>query len=171
MYPDGQLMVQDLSKWQALDDQDPSLELDGQELRAVSVGHSDTDDTSVLWVPSLKLVVAGDVVYNSAFQWIVESPTAELRQKWIEAVEKVRELGPTSIVTGHKRTGAVDGLWTLDWTRHYLETWGRLEEEVRREGGGGKEMFWRVKREFPDNEGDLVLWLSSLAQFGELGGF
>ncbi|KAI4213796.1 MAG: hypothetical protein LQ351_003489 [Letrouitia transgressa] len=170
-YPDGQIAPQDLSTIQVLDEKNPVFELEGHELRAVPVGHSDTDDTSVLWVPRLRLVVAGDAVYNSAFQWIVESPTAELRDKWIHAVEKVRALNPTSVVTGHKRTGAIDGVWTLDWTRTYLETWGKIEEEVRREGGGGKEMFWKVKQRFPDNEGNLVLWYSSLAQFGELPGF
>lgn len=86
-------------------------------------------------------------------------------------MEKVRALNPTSIITGHKRTGAIDGVWTLDWTKTYLETWGKIEEEVKREGGGGKEMFWKVKQRFPDNEGNLVLWYSSLAQFGELPGF
>lgn len=135
------------------------------------VGHSDTDDTSVLWVPELRLVVSGDVVYNSAFQWLTESTTPELRARWIAAVEKVRALGPTSIVTGHKRTGAVDGMWTLDWTVTYLKTWQKIYEEVKGEGGKGREMFERVKRAFPDNEGDIVLWYSSLAQFGELPGF
>lgn len=171
MFPDGQIAPQDLSKFQVLDEANPCFNLDDHELRAVSVGHSNTDDTSVLWVPELRLVVAGDAVYNSAFQWVSESTTPELRAKWISAVEKVRALDPTSIVTGHKRPGAVDGLWTLDWTKTYLETWGRTYEKVREEGGGPEDMFHQMKQAFPDNEGNLVLWLSSLAQFGKLPGF
>ncbi|KAL9609117.1 MAG: hypothetical protein Q9167_006095 [Letrouitia subvulpina] len=170
-YPGGQIAPQDLSPIQVLHEKYPSFQLEGHQLRAISVGHSDTDDTSVLYVPGLNLVVAGDVVYNSAFQWMVESTTPELRNKWIHAVEKVRELNPTSIVTGHKRTGAIDGAWTLGWTQTYLKTWGQVVEEVKEEGGGGKEMFLKMKRRFPDNEGNLVLWYSSLAQFGELPGF
>ena len=169
--PNGQLATQDLSRFQVLDDKNPVFDLEGHELRAVPVGHSDTDDTSVLFVPSLRLVVSGDVVYNSAFQWVTESTTPEKRQHWLAAVEKVRALNPTSIVTGHKRTGAVDGLWTLDWTKNYLETWETTQTQVRKAGGGSKEMFAAMKKQFPDNEGNLVLWLSSLAQFGELPGF
>lgn len=39
----------------------------------IDVGHSDTDDTSVLHVPELEPAVAGDVVYNGVPQFLVES--------------------------------------------------------------------------------------------------
>lgn len=42
-----------------------TFELEGNELRIVEVGHTDTDNTTVLHVPSIGLVVAGDVVYRS----------------------------------------------------------------------------------------------------------
>ena len=38
----------------------PSFELEGRQLVAVDVGHTDTDDTTVLHVPDMGLVVAGD---------------------------------------------------------------------------------------------------------------
>src|SRR6202451_2406193 len=38
--------------------------LEGQELRIIEQGHTDSADTTSLYVPSLALVVAGDVVYN-----------------------------------------------------------------------------------------------------------
>src|SRR5262245_31090984 len=47
--------------------------IEGHELLIVEVGHSDTDDTSVLHVPDLGLVVAGDVIYNGAHLWLGES--------------------------------------------------------------------------------------------------
>ena len=145
----------------------PSFKLDEFTLNAVPVGHGDTDDSTVLWSPDLKLVVAGDVVYNGGFQYIPESITLEGRQSWIDAVEKVRALGPTSVVTGHKRPGAVDGAWTLDWTQQYLKTWGENADLVRKDGGGAKEMFEKMKKAFPDNVGDFILWTSALAQFAE----
>src|SRR5271155_1407635 len=40
------------------------FELEGQVLRAVSVGQGDTAHSTVLHVPSVDLVVGGDVVYN-----------------------------------------------------------------------------------------------------------
>jgi glyoxylase-like metal-dependent hydrolase (beta-lactamase superfamily II) len=44
------------------------LLLEGNEIVAVETGHSDTDKTSVLHVPSIGLVAAGDVAYNGVHQ-------------------------------------------------------------------------------------------------------
>ncbi|KAG8529510.1 uncharacterized protein KY384_006147 [Bacidia gigantensis] len=169
-FPGNQFEKPDLSKIQVFSknqtkDSYPTFYLDEHPLHVVPVGHGDTDASTVLWSPDLNLVAAGDVVYNGGFQYVAESTTPEKRQEWIHAIEKVRSLKPTSIVTGHKRIGAVDGAWTLDWTQQYLRTWGQKAEEVQKEGGGALEMFWKMKAAFPDNTGYFILWLSSLAQF------
>ena len=82
------------------------------------VGHSDTDDSTFLWVPDLSLVVGGDVVYNgaSAYQYMPETLTGALRQDWISAVRKIGSFKPGTVVTGHKLPGALDGAWDLDLT-------------------------------------------------------
>jgi hypothetical protein len=49
---------------------DPLLELEGNPPIAVNVGHTDTDDTTVLHVPDRGLVVAGDAVYNDVHQYL-----------------------------------------------------------------------------------------------------
>lgn len=143
-----------------------TIDLEGHTLHAVPVGHSDTDDSTVLWVPELKLVVAGDAVYNGPFQYMAETTTPEKRQEWIDAVKKVKALEPVAVVTGHKRPGAVDGAWVLAWTIEYLEAWGQAVKEVQESGGGAKEMFWKMSELFPDNNGEMILWLSCLTQFG-----
>src|SRR6201991_3884460 len=52
---------------------DDGIELEGHRLLAVEVGHTDTDDTTVLHVPSIGLVVAGDVACNGVHQYLLES--------------------------------------------------------------------------------------------------
>ena len=99
-----------------------------------------------------------------------ESLTPEARQAWIDANEKIRnELKPESIVTGHKRIGAVDGAWTLNWTIEYIRAWGENVEVVKAHPGDppaqATEMFERTKKAFPWNTGDFILWASALAQF------
>ena len=44
------------------------FELEGHVMRVVEVGHTDTHDTTVLHVPDLGLVVAGDAVYGDVHQ-------------------------------------------------------------------------------------------------------
>ena len=41
-----------------------TITLEGHELRVIDTGHTDTKSSAVLWVPNLRLLVAGDVVYN-----------------------------------------------------------------------------------------------------------
>ena len=169
-FPGDQLEKPDLSKVQTLDDghqkgEFPTIRIDDHILHSVPVGHSDTNDTTVLWSPELNLVVAGDAVYNGAFQYIVESTTVDQRNHWIQAVEKIKALRPTSVVTGHKRPNAIDGAWTLDWTQQYLRSWDETTRMVKKEGGSAEVMFQKMRQLYPDNVGNLILWISSLAEF------
>src|SRR5580692_541683 len=43
---------------------DDTFTLEGHELRIIEQGHTDSPDSTSLYVPSIGLVVAGDVVYN-----------------------------------------------------------------------------------------------------------
>ena len=92
---------------------DGKFSLEGQELQAIEVGHSDTYNTTVLWVPSIKLAVCGDVVYGNVHQMLATAKTKELREEWIRAIEKVESLGPELVVPGHKEADEMDGTFHL----------------------------------------------------------
>src|SRR5260370_22254592 len=49
------------------------FELEGHRIQAIETGHTDTDDTTVLHVPAIGLVVPGDVAYNGVHQYLLES--------------------------------------------------------------------------------------------------
>src|SRR5882762_1345681 len=69
------------------------IDLEGQELVAVELGHTDTDHTTCLNVPSIGLVVAGDAAYNDVHLYLAES-NAQKRQEWIAALDKIQFLSP-----------------------------------------------------------------------------
>lgn len=69
-----------------------TIPLEGHRVVPVEVGQSDAYATTVLHIPSIGLVIAGDVVYGSYFQYLVESKTAELQQQWRDSIEKVSKL-------------------------------------------------------------------------------
>lgn len=104
-------------------------------------------------------------MYNGAYSYLAESLTPALRQKWIDAVDKVKSFGPESVVVGHKMPGAVDGVWALDATQAYIRLWDKLAGEAK----DATDMFERVREAAPDKtlESAFVLWLSCLAQFPE----
>ena len=138
-----------------------TFDLEGHILEAVPVGHSDTDNSTFLWVPDLQLAVAGDVVYNGAYQYMPQTLTAPLRQDWVNAIRKIKSFNPGSVVTGHKLPSALDGAWNLDLTISYIEVWGQLVAEAK----DAVDMFDKVRAKDPNKTGIFVLWLSCLAQF------
>ena len=71
------------------------IELEGHRLLAVEVGHTDTDDTTVLHVPSIGLVVAGDVAYNGVHQYLLESAHGGV-EAWLAALGQGRGAAATS---------------------------------------------------------------------------
>lgn len=144
-----------------LDSANLTVALDGYTLQAVPAGHSDTNDSSFLWVPDLKLAVTGDIVYNGAYSYLAESLTPALRAQWIAAIDKVKSFQPESVITGHKVPGAVDGAWNLDRTQDYIRLWDRLAGEAT----DARDMFGKVRRAEPARTGDFVLWWSCLQQF------
>ena len=50
-----------------------SISLEGHELVSIPLGHTDTDNTTCLHVPSIGLVVAGDTAYNDVHLFLAES--------------------------------------------------------------------------------------------------
>ncbi|HET9155211.1 MAG TPA: MBL fold metallo-hydrolase [Myxococcaceae bacterium] len=95
------------------------FEIEGHRLVAVEVGHSDTDGSSVLHVPDLGLVVAGDVVYNGVHQFLLEAGNDGIEQ-WLRALDKVEALHPRIVIAGHKNKALPDDPQCIEQTRRYL---------------------------------------------------
>ena len=106
------------------------IELEGRELVVVELGHTDTDHTTCLHVPSIGLVVAGDAAYNDVHLYFVES-TAEQRQEWLAALDKIESLNPRAVVASHKRPENEDGPWIIEETRKYIRDFDRLAETTK----------------------------------------
>jgi glyoxylase-like metal-dependent hydrolase (beta-lactamase superfamily II) len=96
------------------------FELEGHEVRVIEAGDTDTAGTTSLWVPDLGLVVAGDVVYNATNPYLAET-TADIRLNWIAALERLRALEPTFVVSGHKQPENGDSPADIDATIRFLE--------------------------------------------------
>ena len=90
---------------QALDS--PVIDLEGQELRIIMVRQADTAPSTIVHIPSLDAVIAGDVAYNGIHQWMAQTDH-EKRMQWIASVEQVEALDPAVVVASHKRPDAPD---------------------------------------------------------------
>src|SRR6516162_3311049 len=77
------------------------IDLEGSKLVVVRLGHTDTDDTTCLHVPSIGLVLAGDAIYNGIHPLLNES-NRQTQLQWLAALDKVDALKPSAVVAGHK---------------------------------------------------------------------
>jgi glyoxylase-like metal-dependent hydrolase (beta-lactamase superfamily II) len=102
-----------------------TIDLEGQILTTVELGHTDTDHTTCLHAPSIGLVVAGDAAYNDVHLYLVESD-AQKRREWIAALDKIEALHPHAVVASHKRPGSEDAPRIVEETRQYLRDFDRL---------------------------------------------
>jgi glyoxylase-like metal-dependent hydrolase (beta-lactamase superfamily II) len=131
------------------------FEIDGNRLLPVEAGHSDTDDTTVLHVPSLELVVAGDVVYNNVHQYLAEIGNGGL-EGWHAALDIVAALKPRIVVAGHKDSSRPDAPSDIEDTHRYLDTvFGLLASRPSR-----REFFFNALKLYPARVNPYTLWLT-----------
>jgi glyoxylase-like metal-dependent hydrolase (beta-lactamase superfamily II) len=133
------------------------FELEGNRIQAVETGHTDTDDTTVLHVPSISLVVAGDVAYNGVHQYLLESAGGGL-EAWLNALDQVAALQPRAVVAGHKNKDLPDDPAILEQTRNYLLDAQRLLTDKPTP----REFYDRMLDRYPDRLNLGPLWYGAL---------
>lgn len=135
--------------------------LEGHELVIIEVGHTDTDDTSVLHVPDLELVVAGDVIYNGVHQFLREAGNGGF-DAWRRAVDTVEALAPRWIVAGHKNKELDDNATrTIAETRHYLDT----TEDLLGKHDTSLDFFNACLERYPERLNAGALWGGAVALY------
>ncbi|QIQ06685.1 MBL fold metallo-hydrolase [Streptomyces liangshanensis] len=133
------------------------FQVDGHTLHAVRAGHSDTDNTTVLHVPSIGLVAAGDVVYNNVHLYLAEAANGGL-DAWRHALNVVESLAPANVVSGHQDKSRGNHPSDIAETRLYLDA----TETVLAGRPSRREYFDRTVELFPDRVNPLTVWLSAM---------
>jgi glyoxylase-like metal-dependent hydrolase (beta-lactamase superfamily II) len=118
--------------------------LEGHDLRIIDQGHTDSADTTSLHVPSIGLIVAGDVVYNQCHMYVGDT-TPESRKNWIAALDRLAALNPTTVVAGHKKPGAPDSPSAIQDTKRYLQDYDRLQKSATSD----KQLFDQMTELYP----------------------
>jgi glyoxylase-like metal-dependent hydrolase (beta-lactamase superfamily II) len=137
---------------------DRVLELEGEQLISIPLGHTDTDNTTCLHVPSIGLAVCGDALYNDVHLHLGES-NAEGRNEWIAALDTIESLKPVAAIAGHKRPGAPDTPDNIEATRKYIRDFDRIASHTKT----AVELYEQMLTFYPERINPAVLWNSSIA--------
>ena len=141
--------------------------LEDHDLILVDVGHADTDDSSVLHVPDLGLVVAGDAIYNGVHQYLGESGNGG-RDAWRAATGTVKALGPRRVVASHKNKELDDDATrVIAQTRRYLDD-ADAELATNPTAAG---FFHAMLGRYPERRlGATTLWAGANELYASTGG-
>ncbi len=139
------------------------IDLEGQDLVIVPLGHTDTDNTTCLHVPSVGLVVAGDAAYNGVHLYLAES-NPQTRREWISALDTIESLNPRAVIAGHKRPGNDDRPKIIEETRQYIRDFDRLAGTTMT----ARELYDKMLKLYPDRVNPGALWLSARGVKGGL---
>jgi glyoxylase-like metal-dependent hydrolase (beta-lactamase superfamily II) len=130
-----------------------ALELEGHKLVAINAGRTDTAHSTCLHVPSIGLIVGGDVVYNGIHPYLGETDT-QSRTEWISTLDKLETLNPKAVIAGHKVPENDDNPRIIAETRQYLRDFNRLNTAT----ASARELYDAMLEIYPDRVNPGSLW-------------
>ncbi|MFJ4666512.1 MBL fold metallo-hydrolase [Kitasatospora purpeofusca] len=105
------------------------LMIDRQAIPVLLLGQGDCDGSTVVHVPSIRTVIAGDFVYNGTHVWTADT-TPERRTEWVRNLGRIAELGVERVIAGHRAPEqGDDAARVLAFTGEYLQDFDRLLTE------------------------------------------
>jgi glyoxylase-like metal-dependent hydrolase (beta-lactamase superfamily II) len=80
------------------------LSVDGVSVEVIPdlTGDIITPSNSILWIPSQRTVLAGDIIFNNVHAWLGSSDSAS-RVAWRASLRRIASLNPTVVIAGHKK--------------------------------------------------------------------
>lgn len=93
----------------------PELELDGEVFPITGPVYGDGPANTFVWIPSLRAVVAGDIVFNQCHF----NPPADPAPLY-ETFDKIMALNPAMIIGGHEKPGVDHGPGVIQWMKTYI---------------------------------------------------
>ena len=108
---------------------DDFIQFENAKIEILKHVRGDTDENTMLWLPGQKTLIAGDVVFNDMHVY-TEETDGSARRKWLETLQRIRELNPAAVIPGHSKVGApIDATSAVSFTERYLLA---FEEELKK---------------------------------------
>src|SRR5258707_1366011 len=105
------------------------IEFESSKIELLKDVQGDTDENTMLWIPGQRILIAGDVLFNNMHVYTAETDS-KARGKWLNSINRIRELKPSVVIPGHSKAGApLDASSAVDFTETYLLV---FEEELKK---------------------------------------
>ena len=105
------------------------IEFENSKIELLKNVQGDTDENTMLWIPEQRILISGDVLFNGMHVYTAETDS-KARGRWLNSINKIRELKPSVVIPGHSKVGApLDASTAVDFTENYLLA---FEEELKK---------------------------------------
>src|SRR5512139_226594 len=99
----------------------PYLELEGHQFPVTGpVGGSDGPGNSFVYIPELKAVVTGDIVFDRVYFGVQKDRN---REEWLKSIDQILALKPEIIVPEHEGPGATRSPASIVFMKKYVADW------------------------------------------------
>ena len=127
------------------------IKFESSKIEVLKNIQGDTDENTMLWIPGQRILIAGDVLFNNMHVYTAETDS-KARGKWLNSLNKIRELKPSVVIPGHSKVGAsLDATTAVDFTENYLLV---FDEELKK-AKDPDSLINAMKKRFPS--ADLLL--------------
>jgi glyoxylase-like metal-dependent hydrolase (beta-lactamase superfamily II) len=98
----------------------PYLTLENERFPITAGLRGDAAGNSIVYIPQLKAVIAGDTVFDQTYMPIA---TGAAREEWMRTLDQIAALQPTIVIPGHEGRGARHDLSAIAFMKKYLADW------------------------------------------------
>ena len=138
-----------------------TLTLEGETLQVFGPLQGDTPgDNSYVWIPSLKAVVGGDILFSGTHFVYAPMPAAQ-KKDWANTIDQIAALKPEIVVPGHQIAGAPNDASVLAFMKKYM----RDSDEAQASSKTAAEFLSKMKTLYPNLGIDGLLNISASAAF------
>ncbi len=139
------------------------LELEDRSLQVMGLQGAQTD-RSFVWIPSLRAVVGGIVLFNNIHVWMADTQTPQSHADWLATLKMIDDLRPLQIVPGHYLPGPMRPLQAPAFTAAYIK---KFDDETARSKDAAA-LVSAMTSDFPKVGGPALLDLSAKVAKGEM---
>jgi glyoxylase-like metal-dependent hydrolase (beta-lactamase superfamily II) len=127
------------------------LSLEGEQFPVTGpVQGSDGAGNSFVFIPSLKAVVTGDIVFDHVYFGV---PRDKAREEWNKTIDQIMALKPAIIVPGHEGPGATRDASSVAFMKKYISDWDSNVAKSK----NAAEMRQNVLKQYPGLGMDFTL--------------
>ena len=140
-----------------------SLMLEGKKI-SIKHGVGEKSAETYVYIPSIKTVAGGVLVFGDLHLWTADSQTLKARQDWAKSLKAIAALKPKTVIPGHFQQSAANDLTAVRYSQNYLTTF----ENALTQSANSAALIQTMTKKYPDSGLGVALDIGAKVNKGEM---